>query len=435
MGNQLETPTYKKRPLLTESLRIFLVSMILANVSGGMYGALLPLYLKELNASIAQIGLFFTLSQIIPLALQILGGWMSDSLGRLKSIAIGSVAGVLAYVVMIISPTWQWVLLSMAINAITHALVGPSFAAFIAEQSEEQNRAKVFGVVQSIYMIVVVIGPPLGGWLAQAYGFRFMLIIAAIIYLIATVIRVFMARTAAKGAEANPTPLTFNSLKLNMGMMISLVLAGGLITWMILTDGVRDIAFSMSFNLIPVFLNEVGGMTLVQIGWMEAAYGVAAMITNYPGGWLADKLGERVNLVIGYLLFFAAMIVFVVGNGLTAYTVSWVLFGIGDGLMGPAYQSLISKAVPEKLRGTAFGIMSTSLGFFSLPAPAIGGKLYERFGPLTPFRITAAFSLFAILPVWLKFKQTQKEKDRIKEIEASDLYKSIQAKPEVEGIG
>ena len=50
------------------------------------------LYLKELGASVGQIGLFFTLSQIIPLAMQILGGWVSDTLGRLRSVALGSVA-------------------------------------------------------------------------------------------------------------------------------------------------------------------------------------------------------------------------------------------------------------------------------------------------------------------------------------------------------
>ena len=37
--------------------------------------------------------------------------------------------------------------------------------------------------------------------------------------------------------------------------------------------------------------------------------------------------------------------------------------------MSPAYNSLISKAVPEKVRGTAFGLFSTSLGLVSLPSP------------------------------------------------------------------
>ena len=88
----------KKAPLLTPLLLLFMLAMILANMGGNMYGPLEALYLKELGAGIAQIGLFFTLSQIIPLVLQILGGWISDSLGRLRAIAIGSVLGIFGYV-------------------------------------------------------------------------------------------------------------------------------------------------------------------------------------------------------------------------------------------------------------------------------------------------------------------------------------------------
>ncbi|HSB66216.1 MAG TPA: MFS transporter, partial [Anaerolineales bacterium] len=98
----------KTGPLFNKMLLLFMVAMILANMGGEMYGMLLPLYLKELNASVVQIGLFFTISQIIPLVVQILGGWVSDTLGRLRSIALGSVAGNLTYVGFIFAPTWQW---------------------------------------------------------------------------------------------------------------------------------------------------------------------------------------------------------------------------------------------------------------------------------------------------------------------------------------
>ena len=76
----------KKRPLLNGILILFLTAMIFANIGGNMYEGLMPLYLKDLDASIPQIGLFFTLAQIVPLLLQILGGWISDSLGRLRAI-------------------------------------------------------------------------------------------------------------------------------------------------------------------------------------------------------------------------------------------------------------------------------------------------------------------------------------------------------------
>ena len=207
--------TIKKQPLLSGLLILFLTAMIFANIGGSMYDGLMPLYLKELDADIAQIGLFFTLAQIVPLFLQILGGWVSDSLGRLRAIAIGSVFGVLGYIPLIFADTWEWLLLSYAVGAVARSLVGPSFDAFIAEHSSEHNRGKVYGISQAIFMIVAVIGPPLGGFMAGTYGFKLMLATAGMFYFVAMLMRLSMAREAAKGDKANGEhkKLSFTSLK------------------------------------------------------------------------------------------------------------------------------------------------------------------------------------------------------------------------------
>jgi len=394
----------KPEPLLNKMLLLFMIAMILANMGSEMYGMLLPLYLKELNASVVQIGLFFTISQIIPLVVQILGGWVSDSLGRLRSIALGSVAGNLTYMGFIFAPTWQWVMSGMFFSAITRSLIGPSYSAFIAEQSSEKNRARVFGISDALFMIVSVLGPPLGGFLADAYGFRIMLACAWVLYIFGTIIRVSMARTAARGHEANPQRLSMGNLRTNLGAMVGLLLSGGVITWVLITDGIRDIAFSLSNNLMPVYLEQIGGMSFQQIGWLGSVFGGCMMLVTMPAGWLADKKGERVGIVIGFLIEFIAMFTFMQVTGFWGYVLVWALFGLGVGMMSPAYNSLISKAVPEKLRGTAFGLFGTSLGLVSLPAPAIGAQLWETYSPRLPFYVTGLAALASAIPAWFKFK-------------------------------
>jgi MFS family permease len=258
-----------KKPLLNGMLLLFLLAMILANMGGNMYMPLLSLYIKDLGASVDQIGMFFTLSQIIPLALQIMGGWISDVLGRLRAIAIGSVVGVFTYVALIAAPTWQWLLLAMAFSAITGALVGPSFDAFIAEHSSEDNRAKMFGVTQALYGIVGVAGPVLGGWLVDLYGFKKMLMVAGGLYVMATILRVSMAREAARNGESKPGKLSFSSLKNNLSTMFGLLASGGVITWILITDGVRDISFGLSMNFLPVYMQQYG-FIISAIGMMNS---------------------------------------------------------------------------------------------------------------------------------------------------------------------
>lgn len=391
-------------PLLNCKLMLFMLAMVLANTGGHMYGPLLPLYLKSLNASVLQVGIFFTLSQVIPLALQILGGWISDSLGRLRSIAMGSIAGLFSYVGLILAPSWQWVLLGEGLASVTRSLVGPSFSAFIAEASAEENRARVFGLTETIFIVVTIIGPPLGGWLADHYGFKVMLFWAGVLYFLATLIRIFMAWIAAHREEANPRRLMLSGLCHDLGTMITMILAGGIITWILFTDGVRDVAYSMSFTLIPIYLQDFGGLSIQQIGWLELVFGIFMMLITIPAGWLADKKGERLAIVAGFLLQFTALMTFLRVDGFVGYAAAWALLGLGVGLMSPAYQSLISKAVPERMRGTAFGLFHTSLGVFSLPAPWIGAQLWERLSPQFPFGMTAWISLLTVIPVWLKFK-------------------------------
>lgn len=397
----------KKAPLLTPLLLLFMLAMVLANMGGNMYAPLEALYLKDLGAGIAQIGLFYTLSAIVPLLLQILGGWISDSIGRLKAIAIGSVVGVFVYIPLILANTWEWVLVASALGAITRSLVGPSFDAFIADHSAPENRARLFGITQTLFSIVSVIGPILGGFMVDKMGFKPMLMVAAGLYVAATAIRVSMAREAGKGKAGENTKLTLAGLKSDLGAMFALVLAGGLFTWIMITDGVRDIFFNMSFSFLPIFLEDLASLTITQIGLMSSVFGVASMIFMMPAGWMADRYGERVNIVISFLLLGVAigMIALVpTSSPAWVYALGHVIAGIGVGLASPAYQSLISKAVPAKLRGVAFGLFSTSLGIVSLPAPIIGSFLWENVSPQMPFLITGIVSVLSMIPVWLLFK-------------------------------
>jgi MFS family permease len=96
--------SHEKQPVITPILRWFLFTMVLANIASSMFVMLVPLYLTELGASVGQVGLVFTLESTIILLLQIVGGWISDSIGRLKAIAIGSIGGIIGYVALLLAP-------------------------------------------------------------------------------------------------------------------------------------------------------------------------------------------------------------------------------------------------------------------------------------------------------------------------------------------
>ena len=391
-------------PLLTRRLLLFMGTMILANIAGAMEQPLLPLYLQELGAGVRQIGLFFTLGAIAPLLFQIFGGWLSDSIGRLQAIAIGSLAGVIGFAVYVLAPSWQWLLIALATGAMARAFVGPSYQAFIAEESTEETRGRVYSASQALFMIVGVIGPPIGGYLSQYLSFKAMYVVAGVLYATATLIRVVMARKAQLGETEPREKPTLANLKTSLVALGGLLLAGGVVTWIFISDGIRDVTFSMAFQLLPLYLQNLMGLTNVEIGWLSAIHALATMLLLTLAGWISDKKGERVGIVTGFVLIAAALAVFLNSRVFVGFAVVWVLFGFGEALIGPAYSALISKVVPAHLRGTAFGLFTSSIGLISLPAPYIGAALWERFAPQVPFYVPLVATLVTLPIMWVKFK-------------------------------
>jgi len=405
----------QKQPLLSPILRWFMLAMVLANVAGMMTPMLIPLYLTDLGANISDVGLVFTLTSISILFLQIFGGWVSDKIGRLRAVAIGSVGGIIGHAAMLLAPTWQWMIVALAIYQIPFALVGPSFQAFIAENSAEEKRGKVFGLTQTIYAITGIVGPPLGGLLAGGFGFKWMLAVSAGLYALAAALRIWMASTMRSQAVEQPTEKpTFGSFKKSMVTMLGMLVGGGVLTWIFLTDGIADIAFRMSGELQPLYLEQIAGISLEQIGLLGSIHAIAGMFIPLLSGKLVDKHGERLPLISGFFLIFVAFAIFLRADSYLTFAASWAVFGLGGGMLGPAYQSLITKTVPAKMLGTFSGVFNSSRGFISLPAPWLGARLWERYSPQTPFIITAGASLAIIVPIYFKFKAPDKaEKARL----------------------
>jgi MFS family permease len=392
-----------KPPLLNATLRWFLLAMILANVASEMYFTLLAVYLAQLGASVAQVGLVFSLAAVVPLALQIFGGWLSDSIGRLRTIAIGAVAASVGYVLMPLVPSWQWAILALSLEYISGSLVGPSFSAFIAEQSAEANRGKVFGISKGIFLTVAVIGPALGGFLADRLGFRPMLAIAAGLYVTAAILRVWMATAVRFAAGDRSERPTVRSLRTSLGTMAAMLVAGGLVTWILVTDGVQDVAYTLSGNLIPLYLLRLGGLDAQRIGWLVSLRGTGMIVATLASGWLSDRYGERRIIALGFVLQFVALAIFVQTRAVSGFALSAAIVGLGFGTLIPAYDSLVSKAIPEKMRGIAFGVFGTSIGLISLPAPWLGAQLWERLSPQAPFAVTALAAAVCVVLVWRKF--------------------------------
>jgi MFS family permease len=180
------------------------------------------------------------------------------------------------------------------------------------------------------------------------------------------------------------------------------MLSGGLITWLLITDGIYDIASKLSVDLMPVYLSDIAGLGKPSIGLLEGIHGIALVVAGPIGGWVVDKTSERVGVTLGLIIMIVSNLIFAIAAGFLGFTLSYIILGVSGAMLLPALNSLIAKGVPSRLLGITYALIATSLGLISLPFPWIGSQLWNALGPISPYLLTAVLGSLAIVPAWFK---------------------------------
>jgi MFS family permease len=385
---------------LPSKLKWLLLTMVIANIGSALFQPFLALYVKELGASVAEVGLYFTIMAISPVAFRILGGWFSDSMGRVQTVALGSVAGLAGFTALWLAPTWQWLIPGGLLMSLGRSLVGPSFRAYTAECAGLEMRAQVFGFTDAIFTVCQIVGPPLGGYIVEVAGYQELFAVAVGFILVATVVRTWNAwGMPFRWHELQPA-----TLKAGLGGLGALILGGGLLTWIFAIDAVRDMGFSLSYDFLALYQQEVGGLGESQIGWIASIGAMTTALVLVPAGRLSDRLGERKLMALGGVLAAAATALFVNVASFLGFMAAMMLLNVAFAFFGPAFDSLLSKAVPSNRLGLTYGLFSTTISLAAMPAPAIGAQLWQNVSPQLPFYLTAGVSLVMAVPIWLKLR-------------------------------
>jgi len=147
-------------------------------------------------------------------------------------------------------------------------------------------------------------------------------------------------------------------------------------------------------------------------GLFLTAYTITVALTSIIGGWLADKVGKRLVLIIAYALSAVVLI----AAGLTVETTQglMIIFGIfglaygisaGPGLWSAYLGDLFGRASVGKL----FGILTLGYGVIGGSGPLIWGKIYDATGSYNLASLLSAICLFLVLICVWEAKPVSKE--------------------------
>jgi len=149
--------------------------------------------------------------------------------------------------------------------------------------------------------------------------------------------------------------------------------------------------------LLPVYVTESLNATSVELGALFAVQLLVAAFTLILGGILADKYDRKKVIILGWLLWIPAPLIFAVAKSWIEMVPGMVLYGFWFG--GPTVTAYVTSWADREKLTLTFTTLSTAWSFGYITSPAIGGYLASALGMKSVFYIAFFFYCLATLTV------------------------------------
>ncbi|MEM8980446.1 MAG: TCR/Tet family MFS transporter [Pseudomonadota bacterium] len=377
------------------SFTFIIITLTLDAMGIGLILPVMPTLLQEVNG--ASIGTAAVWGGVLTFAWAIMQflcgptvGSLSDRFGRRPVLLISLAVMALDYLVMAITHS-IWILLAARIVGGITAATQSTAAAFIADISPPEKRAANFGLVGAAFGIGFVLGPAIGGLLAE-FGTRAPFYAAAALGFANLALGYFVLpetvtdsiRRPFKWSRANP----FGALK-------ALSKLPGIVTFLVIF-----FIYEFAFIVYPAIWAY---FTALRFGWSEQMVGLSlasfgasmVLVQGFLIRWIIPKFGEVRTILYGFTFNFAAFCVLAIVNS------GWVIlaftpFTALGAVVTPALQGLISKSADDDQQGEVQGVIASAKALAQITSPLVMTALFWAFtregglyAPGAPFALSA----------------------------------------------
>ncbi len=372
-----------------------------------MIFTLLPLFLANiLGAATVIIGFIEGVAESTASLLRIFSGWLSDRLGKRKSLAvIGYGLSTLAKPFMYIATTWGLVLGVRFADRFGKGIRTAPRDALVADSVSAEERGKAFGFHRAmdtsgaalgLVAAAVIVFLLQKGTLELIRNTYQWLVLVGIIPAVLALFVFFFVREARRDSSPQSRPdsktsasyLDRSSLGAKAGFDNRFKLFLGIMFLFTLGNSSDAFLILRAQNL---------GNCVLYILLMLILFNVVYSTVSIPAGILSDKLGRRRIIVLGWLIYALTYLGFAVASASWQIWLLFALYGVYYGLAEGVARAFVADLVPEDRRGTAYGLFHGVVGITLLPASVIAGWLWQAFSPAAPFYFGAGLAFLAMI--------------------------------------
>lgn len=355
-------------------LLILMLNLFIALLGQGMVIPILPDYLKQFNAAGTAAGYLVAAFGAAQFIFSPIGGRLSDKHGRRIMILLGLFLTVISDFIFAISHELMLLYIARVIGGIGVGIMIPSNLAYVADITTKETRAKGMGYLSAAMNLGMVLGPGLGGIIAQ-FGIRMPYFFAAGLGFIATLLTFILPetlplekRSISKSSEKQ------ESIVKQLIQSVHKPYFHHLLLILVMTFGL--VSFETVYSL---FVEYKYGFTskdvsiLITIG---AAIGIIVQI------WLIDKAIKRFgeyNLIKLSLLItaIALLLMLIKVNFIYLISVSAVFFAFNS-FLRPTVTTLLSNEAGSNEQGFVSGLNTTYTSMGNIVGPIMAGCLFDK---------------------------------------------------------
>lgn len=348
-------------------LATLLLNLFIAFLGIGLVIPVTPTIMNELNISGTVVGYMvsaFALAQLImsPIA----GKWV-DKFGRKPMIIIGLLIFSFSEFLFGIGETVEVLFASRILGGISAAFIMPAVTAFIADITTSNTRPKALGYMSAAISTGFIIGPGIGGFLAEI-GTRLPFFFAAGFGLFATILSLITLKEPARNDEYDDQPIQ----KSGFGRIFAPMYFIAFMVILISSFGLASFE-----SLFALFVDHKFGFTAKDIAIVISLGAIVGVIVQVG---LFDRLTRWIGEIslIRYSLIVSTVLVLV----LTYVTSYWAILLVtmtvftGFDLMRPAVTTYLSRIAGNE-QGFVGGMNSMFTSIGNIIGPIIGGILFD----------------------------------------------------------
>ncbi|MEE9429784.1 MAG: MFS transporter [Melioribacteraceae bacterium] len=388
------------------SLTIIFLTVFIDLLGFGVLIPILPTFAsKELQITDFEIGIVVAAFSFVQFIFNPILGRLSDRIGRRPIILVSLFITSIAYLWFSFADSFLILLLSRMLAGLGGSNISVA-QAYIADITDETNRAKGMGLIGAAFGLGFVFGPMLGGMLSQ-YGYHIVGYVSATFSFMAFLFATFKLKESLKEENKSRAKNTyaifsketlsevFNNHKLRFVIFIYFI-----------------IVFSMAniYGTFSLLAYKVYHFTDMQIGYLFGTIGIVGAIVQ--GGLikrLSQKFKDEHLVLAGIFFMMLGLVGLPYGGSFIGVAIIGGVLAFGTGILQPTILGMVSKDANSGNQGSILGFNQSAASMARVLGPLWGGFAFEFLGYQFPF-LTGGIFTFVLLIFTIYYFNSQNRK-------------------------